>query len=238
MKPSLDNVLRSYERLLSSVDQWFARSMAASGANIACGQGCSSCCRGLFDITLLDAFFLKKGFDMLPVAVRQPILAQAEERCAALRSAWPDLAPPYILNVRPEEEWDALMPDEDETPCPLLAKDGTCLVYAYRPMTCRLHGIPLIDTSGEMFHDEWCSLNFPKEDPLVVEGLRWEFRECFKEELALFQLFTNALFSQKINELDTFIPTALLMDYHGYDWKSWWREASGAISAAGFPGSR
>lgn len=238
MKLSLDAVLSSYGHLLLSVDEWFARSMAVAGENIACGQGCSACCRGLFDITLLDAFFLKKGFDMLPAALRQPILVQAEERCAGLRTVWPDLAPPYILNVRPEEEWDALMPDEDETPCPLLAEDGACLVYAHRPMTCRLHGIPLVDVSGEMFHDEWCTLNFRKEDPLVMEELRWEFRECFQKELTIFQSFTEILVSQKINELDTFIPTALLVDFRGYDWKAWWREKSGIITAAGSQESR
>jgi Fe-S-cluster containining protein len=233
LKVSLDDLLRSYGELLSSVDRWFARSMAVAGKNIACGPGCSACCRGLFDITLLDAFFLKQGFDSLPAHVRQPILVEAEERCAGLRSVWPDFAPPYILNVRPEEEWEELMPDEDETPCPLLGKDGGCLVYDNRPMTCRLHGIPLVDLSGEIFHDEWCTLNFPKDDPLIVDGLRWSFRDCFKEEVSLFQMFTDVLLGQRIRELDTFIPTALLMDFRGFDWNVWWREQCGRITAAG-----
>jgi Fe-S-cluster containining protein len=235
---SLDDLLRSYGDLLSSVDRWFARSVAVAGKNIACGPGCSSCCRGLFDITLLDAFFLKQGFDTLPAHVRQPILVKAEKRCALLRAVWLDFAPPYILNVRPEEEWEELMPDEDETPCPLLGKDGGCLVYDNRPMTCRLHGIPLVDLSGEIFHDEWCTLNFPKDDPLVLDGLRWNFRDCFKEELYLFQMFTDTLFDQKVRELDTFIPAALLIDFRGFDWNAWWREQCGRITAAGSQESR
>jgi len=233
MKPSLDSVLSLYGDLLSSVDQWFGRSMRFAGKSVVCGQGCSSCCRGLFDITLLDAVFLKEGFDGLPAVVRLPVLEQAEKRCAEFRSVWPEFSPPYILNVRREEEWDVLMPDDDETPCPLLAEDGGCLVYRYRPMTCRLHGIPLIDTSGEMFHDEWCTLNFPNEDPLVLEGLRWGFRECFQEELKLFQIFTDILLNQRIRELDTFIPSALLMDYREFDWKTWWWKNCGRITTAG-----
>jgi hypothetical protein len=91
-------------------------------------------------------------------------------------------------------------------------------------MTCRLHGIPLVDLSGEIFHDEWCTFNFPKDDPLVLDGLRWSFRECFKKELYIFQMFTDALFDQKVRELDTFIPAALLVDFRGFDWRGWWRE--------------
>jgi Fe-S-cluster containining protein len=233
MKSSFDTVLSLYGNLLSSVDQWFARSMRFAGKSIVCGQGCSACCRGLFDITLLDAVFLKEGFDRLPATTKDPVLIQAEKRCAGLRSVWTEFTPPYILNLRPEEEWDDLMPDDDETPCPLLGDDGGCLVYGYRPMTCRLHGIPLIDTSGEMFHDEWCTLNFPKEDPLVRDELRWEFRECFKEEMSLFQWLTDVLLNQRVRELDTFVPSALLMDYRKFDWKTWWRENCGRIIAAG-----
>jgi hypothetical protein len=101
-----------------------------------------------------------------------------------------------------------------------------------------LHGIPLIDLSGEIFHDEWCTLNFPKDDPLIVDGLRWRFRECFRDELSLFKVFTDSLFGQRVRELDTFIPAALLMDFRGFDWNDWWREQCGRITAAGSQESR
>jgi Fe-S-cluster containining protein len=233
LKPSLEKLLHSYGILLSSVDDWFARCRASSGKDIACAQGCSACCRGLFDITLLDAFYLKQGFDLLPAGVKRPALLQAEKRLKELRSIWKDYAPPYILNYRPEEEWDALMPDDDRTPCPLLGNNGVCLVYENRPMTCRLHGIPLVDVSGEIFHDEWCTLNFPVEDPLVKKDLRWGFKECFQDELTIFQVFTEILLDRKIRELDTFIATALLVDYRSFDWKAWWRENGERITAAG-----
>ncbi|NMC74965.1 MAG: YkgJ family cysteine cluster protein [Geobacteraceae bacterium] len=233
MKQSLDIVLNRYGTLLSSVDEWFERSVRFAGKRVVCGRGCSSCCRGLFDITLLDAVYLKEGFDRLPADVRLPILEKAEKRCAHLQSVWPDFSPPYILNLRSEEEWDALMPEDDETPCPLVGEDGGCRAYRHRPMTCRLHGLPLIDKSGEMFHDEWCTMNFPGEDPLVLEEIRWEFRKCFQEELGLFQQCTDVLLGQRIRELDTVIPAALLMDYRDFDWTVWWRESSGRIRAAG-----
>jgi hypothetical protein len=43
--------------------------------------------------------------------------------------------------------------------------------------------------------------------------LRAEFRRLFADELELFRTFTLALCDEEISELDTLIPTALLMDF-------------------------
>ena len=143
----------------------------------------------------------------------------------SLQVLWPDMDEPYIPNYRPEEEWDELMPEEDETPCVLLGDDGGCLVYNYRPMTCRLNGIPLIDISGEVFFEEWCTLNFIGKDPLSEESLRWGFRSNFRTELELFHLFTERMIGRSVNELDTFIPTALLIDFKNFEWRGWWERS-------------
>ncbi len=105
------------------------------------------------------------------------------------------------------------MPEDDQTPCPLLAKDGTCLVYAQRPMTCRLHGLPNIDCSGESFSDDFCTLNFTTGNPLVMSELRHPFREAFRREFDLLGDFSEQLLGRRQLELDTFIPCALLIDF-------------------------
>jgi len=217
----MDDILTGYGLLLQEVDEWFGRVADLAGTAVSCRSGCSECCRGLFDITLLDAFYLKRGFEKLDTVCKKAVLSRAEGRLVSLRSLWPDFAEPYILNYRPDEEWEELMPDDDETPCPLVGPNGRCLVYAYRPMTCRLHGVPLVDVSGEIMHDEWCTLNFPGEDPRERVGLRWEFNRLFRDELILFRQFTERLHGYPVNELDTFIPTALLIDYISFDWRSW-----------------
>lgn len=238
MKNNLDQILTSYAALLSSVDRWFARAAEAAGKAVVCSRGCSDCCRGLFDITLLDACLLKRGFDRLPAPAREQATDKALTRVEVMQAVRPDLEHPYILNVWPEDEWEELMPDEDETPCPLLDDDGNCLVYDYRPMTCRLHGLPLIDVSGEVFHDEWCTLNFTHDDPLMHKGLSWEFRELFRDELLLFQDVMVCLLNEKMNELDTFIPTALMIDFQGFDWERWWGENRERVRKAGYTANR
>jgi Fe-S-cluster containining protein len=190
-----------------------------AGKEISCGSGCSDCCRGLFDITLLDACYLKHGFEMLDDPIKGAVIEKARNRVAELQVLWPEFAEPYILNYRPEEDWEILMPDSDETPCPLLGDDGRCLVYDYRPMTCRLHGLPLVDLTGEVMHDEWCTLNFRDLNPLEMRELRWRFRDMFQDELSLFREFTNELLGECFNELDTFITTVLIMDFDRFKWR-------------------
>lgn len=217
----MEAILQEYGELLRKVDRWFAACTGRHPSAISCRTGCSECCCALFDITLLDAWYLKHGFDRLDAATKADVLVQAQERLLSLQRFWPDFDAPYLLNYRPEEEWKILMPDDDETPCPLLGADGRCLVYDYRPMTCRLHGLPLVDISGEVLHDEWCTLNFTGSNPLELKDLRWEFNVLFREELLIFRELTFKLFKLRVNELDTFIPTALLIDFERFPWPKW-----------------
>lgn len=233
MKSALEPIVKKYGQLLKGVDHWFSRSSTAAGNAVLCGRGCSSCCRGLFDITLLDAFFLRQGIDRLAPRLREVVQARIVTQVQALQLIWPGMAPPYIINVLPEETRERLMPEADETPCPLLGDDGLCLVYHYRPMTCRLHGIPLVDVSGEYFDEAWCTKNFKDENPLVRHELRWEFRELFKSELSIFQELTSILLHQKVNELDTLIPLVALIDFEGFHWEKWWEVSQYTIRNAG-----
>jgi len=208
----MQDILERYAALLGEVDRWFAGCRERHPDRIACGQGCSACCRGLFDITLLDALFLRQGFDRLPDAVQREVRQKAVARLDAITTHWPAFRAPWILNRIPETEWDDIMPEEDETPCPLLSEEGECLVYDHRPMTCRLNGIPLIDTSGEELFDDWCTLNFTDHDPLAFADLRHPFNDLFAQELLLFRELTRKLLGEAVSEMDTIIPAAVFLD--------------------------
>lgn len=208
----MNDILDTYGSLLLEVDQWFESCLIHHPEAIKCHHGCSECCRGLFDITLLDALYLKKGFDLLPVSVQQPVQIKAAGRLDSLTGQWPDFIRPWTLNHIPEDRWDLMMPEDDEIPCPLLSDRGACLVYAYRPMTCRLNGIPMIDISGEGLFDEWCSLNFTASDPIGLVDIRHPFNDLFTQELLLFRELMRRIFGKAVNELDTLIPAAVFLD--------------------------
>jgi Fe-S-cluster containining protein len=207
----MEEILASYRDLLAEVDRWFAACLSRFPDDIACGRGCSSCCRGLFDITLLDAHFLRRGFDQLPEEVRRDVFDRAGKCLSTVREIWPEFAPPFILNNHSEEEWVQL---DNETPCVLLGSDGRCLLYDYRPLTCRLHGLPLLDLSGEMLDDLWCTLNFPEQNPLILPELRGNFTELFHRETVLLGEFNALVAGSPTAQLDTLIPAALLVRHH------------------------
>lgn len=213
----MHDLLKRYQELLATVDGWYAACQRSFPQRIRCGQGCAGCCRGLFDISLLEARLLQEGFVRLGAPLRQQVLERARPRLDELAERWPGFVSPWLLNGLPEEEWTA-MPEDDPSPCPLLGDDGLCLVYAQRPMTCRLHGLPNIDRSGESFSDDWCTLNFVGGDPLELPELRWEFRRTFAAEAALIREFNRMLSGRPLGELDTFIPTALFIDFAATDW--------------------
>lgn len=215
LTPTLD----AYRQLLGEVDSWYTACLQAGGSMLSCRGGCSACCRGLFDITLLDAWLLKEAFANLVADVQGQILERCQLRLTELRSRWPALNNPYFLNGFPEQEWQD-MPEEDQTPCPLLDENGFCLVYASRPLTCRLHGLPNIDASGEDFDGTVCSLHSGNPLDLPEQVLRWRFREVFSQEIDLFQTFTRSLTGSSWRELDTFIPLALLADYTAVEWSN------------------
>lgn len=215
----MTTMLKAYSHLMGEVDAWFNACLSEGGGSLACRGGCSSCCRGLFDITLLDAWLLKAAFYELPEAVRSQIHDRCRPRLVELQKRWPELQHPYLLNALPDTEWQE-MPENDLTPCPLLDENGYCLIYDSRPLTCRLHGLPNIDVSGEDFDGTVCTLHPGDPRTLPEEVLQWRFREVFMQEVELFRLFARELTGKPWRELDTFIPLALLAEYDDVDWKS------------------
>lgn len=211
---AINDILGRYRELLSEIDCWFERCCAAVGDQIVCRTGCSACCRGLFDITLLDACLLQDGFNRLAAPIQETIRSMAHQQLATIQTTvWQDFSSPWLLNRYPEADWDTAMPDDDEQPCILLDEHGCCRVYDSRPMTCRLHGVPLIDSDGDLLFDEWCSLNFRDVDPLSLTALQAPFNDLFKQEQLLFREFTRRLLGTPFNELDTLIPAAILIDF-------------------------
>jgi len=86
-------------------------------------SGCEdNCCRTRFHHhTLLEFFYIFKGFEELSAEKRQDIRQKAEAVCSE------------SLESERRGETIRLM-------CPL-NENGLCLLYDYRPMICRLHGI-------------------------------------------------------------------------------------------------
>ena len=87
-------------------------------------RGCEdNCCLTRFyHHTYLEYLFILRGFNALEPSIRHTIQAKAESVCRQTQVADNKGLPVRLM-------------------CPL-NKDGMCALYHYRPMICRLHGIP------------------------------------------------------------------------------------------------
>ena len=94
--------------------------IAAAEYGFEC-HGCTdNCCLTRFyHHTFVEYAYLKSGFLMLPRETRSQLAATARQVAAAYEA---------------QEDTEKIM-------CPL-NQNGRCMVYDYRPMICRLHGIP------------------------------------------------------------------------------------------------
>lgn len=153
--------------LVQIVDAAAAQSQLASGHWLACSPGCTQCCHGVFAISQLDALRLRRGLDDLAKA--DPIRAAAimdRARRAATRLS-PDFPGNPVTGILAESDpgfedrFDAFANDE---PCPVLDPEtGFCDLYAARPMTCRLFGLPL-PSEGGLAVCELCFVDAPPEE--------------------------------------------------------------------------
>jgi Fe-S-cluster containining protein len=126
--------------LFRQAEDWFQRARASLLGSLPCGQGCSHCCIGPFTITILDRLELQRGLRSIPPAVRADIIERARTLAVKIEGAFPPLN--HAAATYPDEIIDQIVEQFQHSPCPALSTDGACLVYPFRPITCRTMGIP------------------------------------------------------------------------------------------------
>jgi Fe-S-cluster containining protein len=136
-------------RLVQIVDAATADAARRAGAWVKCAPGCTQCCIGVFAISQLDAARLRAG--LADLAHSEPARAaavreRAQKTLENLNAEFPGDARTGILDEERAEEFESFANDE---PCPALdPATGLCDLYAARPMTCRVFGLPLETDDG------------------------------------------------------------------------------------------
>lgn len=129
-----------YESLVAQIDAVFQKVAGNFAAEVKCRQGCSDCCHALFDLTLIEAMYLNSKFAELEESRRNELLIEADKADRKV----------YMFKKRASKEAEAvdhseilLRTAQERLRCPLLGPDDACALYRYRPITCRIYGIPL-----------------------------------------------------------------------------------------------
>ncbi len=142
-----------YRTLLTQLDRWSAEAQARHPGVIPCRAGCSACCHGPFDISVADTLLLRDAVAELPAPVQEAITTRATVLLGRMETIAPDWASPWDVRTLGEEGFDALSNALADVPCPLLDEEGRCRVYQSRPLVCRLIGLPMLTSQGEVIEN-------------------------------------------------------------------------------------
>lgn len=153
-----------YRTLLPILDQWFAAGATRAGPGVVpCRAGCTACCHGPFDISPADARLVAHAVDRLDADQRTALHQRAEAQLARYREVVPAWGPPWDVAALGDEAFDDLVETLAALPCPALGADGACVIYAHRPATCRMIGLPMVNEDGDILENT-CPIqgNFPE----------------------------------------------------------------------------
>jgi len=132
-----------YQSLVDQVEAVFKQVQTEHDECVSCKVGCSDCCHALFDLTLIEAMFIKHQFDkVVPKEARQKIIERANIADRKVYKLKRDASKAH-QEGKPENE---ILEDmaQQRLRCPMLDDDDKCEMYESRPITCRLYGIPTV----------------------------------------------------------------------------------------------
>jgi len=137
----LDKHFVKYEAVVNMVDQVFDRVKQEYPKEVFCREKCSDCCYAIFDLTLIEALYLNHKFnEKFSGKEKAELIAIADKTDRALAKMKRD-AYKKVKNGADQLEIVGKM-SQERVRCPLLGENDLCLMYEYRPITCRVYGIP------------------------------------------------------------------------------------------------
>ncbi|MCF8107326.1 MAG: YkgJ family cysteine cluster protein [Desulfohalobiaceae bacterium] len=142
MKLELEGFFQEYEKILADMEKVFNRIQSDFPAEVTCHQGCTDCCYALFDLSLIEAMFLNRKYhELLSGEVRTEVRERADK---ADRETY-KIKRRIYKSRQQGADTEQIMAEvgRERVRCPLLGGDDRCVLYEWRPVTCRLYGLPL-----------------------------------------------------------------------------------------------
>jgi hypothetical protein len=142
MMLDFSKTFEKYEALVAHADKIFAATQGAHKDCVRCEIHCCDCCYAVFDLTLIESVYMNYHFNKsLTRRERRPIIRRAEKADRKYYQIKQKLQKMYIDQGKsPDEVFLHLA--QERVPCPLLNDEKLCDLYARRPITCRVYGIP------------------------------------------------------------------------------------------------
>jgi len=168
---NLSHLFNQYKSLAANADQAFNKMTEEYGADIKCSPGCSDCCHAMFGLFLIEAVYLQKNFIELGRNERRIVIQRCKKADRDISNLEKKLR--RDNNGKQTEGYSLA---RERIRCPLLNDRMECCLYPYRPITCRVYGIPaLIQGKAHVCHKS----GFKKGKYYPVFDLDGIFKELF-----------------------------------------------------------
>ena len=183
----IEPVFKKYEALVGQIDQVFEDVRQQHPEAVKCKLECADCCHALFDLSLVEALYVNRKFIEEALEERRAAILEEANRSDRKIYQLKRKAFKAVEAGEKTEEQVLLEMAAERVRCPLLNDENKCDLYAYRPVTCRLYGIPT--AIGGRGHT--CGLSGFKEGvsyPTVnLDAVHAKLRELSQEIVVLLQ---------------------------------------------------
>jgi Fe-S-cluster containining protein len=130
-----------YEALSTSVERAFESVKNQFPDCVKCKPLCSDCCHAVFDLTFIEALYINERFRN---KYSGELLDIMMERCNKIDRKLYKIKKNAYKAVESGREEKEILNEMAETRvrCPMLNDADMCEIYDFRPLTCKLYGIP------------------------------------------------------------------------------------------------
>lgn len=133
---------KRYERIVAAANGAFERIKSQHKDCVKCKPSCCDCCFALFDLTFIEALYINHKFNQeIPADQKEKLLESANRADRKVYKIKRQAAKDFNAGKKNEVDILAEMGLE-RVRCPMLNKKDHCDIYDFRPITCRLYGVP------------------------------------------------------------------------------------------------
>lgn len=218
--PKRQQILEDYKKLLAAVDEKSAK-VHETFPEIPCKNKCFDCCKQLFPISFVEAFYLSEGMNILGRKLRRERVRVAEKIQKKILKK-----NPFQFEKRGVYKKTALQAHSEfarflhgiESDCPALDQNhlaGACTVYPFRNHDCRTMGASFDASEKSIvgcFRFESLKYLAPK-----LMDFNYRYSEKMALDRELIQEVTGNIFTPNILYYTT-MCCPLLKNYATEDW--------------------
>lgn len=134
-------LFEKYKKIVDSADKVFEQIKKEYSDCVSCKIECSDCCHALFDISFVEALYISQRFRE---KFNGPELDKLLDKANKADRKIYKLKKEAYKDFKEGKDETAIFEKiaEERIRCPMLNDFDQCDIYEFRPITCRLYGVP------------------------------------------------------------------------------------------------